>query len=225
MPVHASLLIIANAQTAATILEALEPQYWVTQQVELGDGSLSAAEQLEPSLVILDARQAGQSFADFCRTFRSVQGMRSVPLIALVESGACSELVAAGADECWTEPIDDPALHARLARLHRRSDLFRSSRLVRHGGIVLHLDRYVVCANGMTARLTESQVRVLQFFMENPSTFISRKQLLERVWRNENLEENTVAACVSRLGKVLASAGVAGSIRSLRTAGGYIFDG
>jgi len=222
-----SLLVVGGSDTAQKIARTVDPTCWKVESVELGAGALVAAVQRDPLTVILDAKEHCGSCAEFCRTFRSIHESPAAPLIALTREGRFNDrllMLEAGADDCWIEPIDTRELRLRLDAIHRRLHVATAHRLLRYGGIELDLDRYTVRAKGPPVQLTAMQLKVLQHFIENPGVTFSRKQLLERVWRNALLDEGAVTACILRTRRALAAAGAPNAIRNVRATGAYLLE-
>lgn len=222
-----ALLVVGGSDTARQIARTVDPTCWKVESVELGAGALVAAVQRDPVTVVLDAREHCGSCAEFCRTFRSIQDSPAAPVIALTKEGRSEDrllMLEAGADDCWIEPIDNRELRLRLDAVHRRLHAARARRLLRYGGIELDLDRYTVRAKGAPVQLTAMQLKVLRHFIENPGVTFSRKQLLDQVWHNAELDEGAVTACILRIRRALAAAGAANAIRNVRTTGAYVFE-
>lgn len=222
-----ALLVIGGSDSARKIARTVDPTCWKVEWVELGAGALVAAVQRSPSTIIVDAREHPRSCAEFCRTFRSIHEIPSGPVIALTGEGRSTDrllMLEAGADDCWIEPIDDRELRLRLDAVHRRLQSVPARRLLRHGEIELDLDRYTVRAKGAPVQLTAMQLKVLQHFIENPGVTFSRKQLLDKVWHNNDLDEGAVTACILRIRRALAAAGGPDAIRNVRTTRGYVFE-
>lgn len=220
----ARLLTIADESIASEITSLAQSEGWTAYQYELGSGSLAAAQRLRPDLVILDSRSASQSFGELCRCFRSIDELTGATLVALVSPGQpnYATLLEAGADECWSEPLDSQEFRIRLRAVYRRYQGLKASSVIRRGEVELDLDRYTVRSTGHPARLTSSQVTVLKYLMKNSGIFVSHKELLERAWGRSDLDSGAVRACMKRIRNALAATGAENVIRSVR--GGYLFD-
>jgi DNA-binding response OmpR family regulator len=150
--------------------------------------------------------------------------MASVPLVALVGARQSDrlELLEAGADDIWVDPVDSRELQVRLTGMYRRLHRSRPARVVRYGGVELDLDRYTVRFSGPPVKLTVKQVQVLQLLMENAGVVVSRTQLLENGWHNAELDGAVVRTFIKRLRQVLVVTGADDVIRS--ASGGYVFE-
>lgn len=223
MRMPARLLVIADHDTVDRISKVAPDEWWTIRSAELGT-SLKTTLLLRPDAIILDAREPGQSFAEFCRTLRSIEDMAHLPLVALVGAARANdlELLEAGVDDCWAERIESRQFVIRLMGIHRRLDRSRPPRILRHGEVELDLDRYTVRSSGSPVQLTARQLIVLQYLMERAGVSVSYRDLLERAWCNTELGEGAVRTCIKRLRRALTATGAVNVIRNV--SGGYLFD-
>jgi two-component system phosphate regulon response regulator PhoB len=219
------LLIVAEGEAAERIAGTINSTAWKIERVELGSGALVAAARLEPSAILLEARHDSEANVRFCGTLRAIDRTADVHLIALVGDAADRLLLLeAGADDCWAEPPGSREFELRLSSVHRRHRPGRSGRLLIQGDMELDLDRYTVRARRGLVQLTAMQLKVLRHFVENPGVIFSRGELLEQVWRNPDLDEGAVTACIVRIRRALAAAGSSSIIRNVRSTGGYLLE-
>lgn len=218
------LLIIADYDTMDLISQVARTDSWAVYGADLGTGSLNTVLNLKPEAIILDAREPSDGFAEFCRTIRSIEGMATALLVALIRPGEVDylDLLESGVDDCWSEATGTREFKVRLSGLHRRLHQAVSSRRIRRGDVELDLDRFTVRSNARSVQLTARQLNVLKYLMERTGVSVSNGELLERAWCNPELDEGAVRTCIKRLRQALSAAGAVNVIRNV--SGGYLFD-
>ncbi len=191
-----------------------------------GVGAIREIELSGPDVVILDAGHDFQAELQFFYSLRSVGGLWPTPVAALVDSDHRDLILPAldaGIDECVLSSLDPREVAARIRALARRSKLIANSERINFADIVLDPVSLKAWRAGRLIPLTIFQFRLLQFLMTHPGRVFTRRELLHRVWNNDNLEEGAVTACVVRLRRALTRAGESDLIRSARGVG-YALD-
>lgn len=223
-----TVLLIAGPTAAESLTSVLSATGWSVNAQPHGAKALVSAVQSHPSLIIIDARSDLEEAAQLCRSLRAVDDLSVTPIFAMLRDPSRSEtltMLEAGVDDCWVESEDNREFQLRLRAIDRRLRPNGASRLLRLNGIELDPDRYVVKANGSPVQLTAMQLKVLKHLMEHPGVTYSRRQLLEAVWQNPELDEGAVTACIARIRRALSVAGSgASAIRNVRSTGGYVFE-
>lgn len=132
-----------------------------------------------------------------------------VPVIILTSRDAWHERVdgfKAGADDYLGKPFHVEELIARVLALVRRSHDMPGQRL-QSGGLELDEERQQVrLSNGETITLTDTEFRLLRYFMLHPNRILSKTLLTEHVYeqdfdRDSNLIEVYVRRLRDKLGK------------------------
>lgn len=222
-----TVLLIADPDAAESLTPVFSSIGWTVRVQPPGATALVSAVQVQPHLIILDARSKVPVAAQLCRSLRAIDDLGSASIFAMVrdpERSDTLELLEAGVDDCWTEPEDHREFQLRLRAIDRRLRPNASTRLLRFNGIELDPDRYVVKANGLPVQLTAMQLKVLKHLMEHAGVTHSRRELLQAVWKNPDLDEGAVTACIARIRRALSATGNGDAIRNVRSTGGYVFE-
>jgi DNA-binding response OmpR family regulator len=186
--------------------------------------ALLAAAEKRPSAIVLDAREDCPLAAQLCLSLRSLEQLSGVPVIALTREEARDErllMLEAGADVCF---LDDEGreLVARLAKIERSSRKYNSNKVLRMDDLELDLDRYTIRSKSGFAHLSVLQLEVLRYLIERAGIVVSRRELLENVWRNTELNERAVTRHVARIRRALKSTHSSVVIRGLPHTSGYV---
>ena len=145
----------------------------------------------EVSLVVLDIMLPGMSGYAVCEALReSGEDMPILILSARTLSEDRTRGFDVGADQYMTKPFDLDELLSRIKNLltlyRRRAEgnhksLAQVSR-IEFGQAVVNFDTFEVTVEGKPLRLTQMQMKLLQYFVENEGRVIPRGELLRNIW-------------------------------------------
>ena len=111
--------------------------------------------------------------------------------------------LSSGADDYVTKPFSPLELLARIDALCRRlapMDEPDQSGCISHGPFRLNTRTRVLEKNGVKIRLTQIEYALMQLFMTNPGTALSRSEILAKVWGEAYFgEEKVVDVNIRRL--------------------------
>ncbi len=152
-----------------------------------GPGALTAYDDHEPDLVVLDLMLPGLDGLEVCRR---IQAQRPVPVLMLTAKVDESDVLVGlgvGADDYMTKPFRMREVVARVRALLRRVD--RAAELaasrqpaVTVGDLVLDRATRRAQVGGEQVHLTPLEFDVLAMLAEQPGTVRSRQSLMTEVW-------------------------------------------
>lgn len=202
----ATILIVEDEPSLIfTLRDTLENEGYQTLVAENGMDALKIVEETRPDLMILDVMLPGMSGFDVCRKIREKKLL--FPIIILTARDQEIDKVTGlniGADDYITKPFGVKELLARIQARLRRSDDYsgRKNDLIALGEVQLDLNEGVVRRPDGDQELTTREVEVLRFLAGFPNEPVTRKALLENVWRYEfssNTSTRTVDVHISKL--------------------------
>jgi len=185
-----------------TLRDTLENEGYQIQIAEDGNRALTILEENTPDLMILDVMLPGMSGFDVCKKIREKKML--FPIIILTARDQEIDKVTGlniGADDYITKPFGVKELLARIQARLRRSD-YNGKRpgKIELGDTVLDLDAALVRRPDKTIELTTREVELLRFLAGFPNEPVTRKALLENVWRYEHsTSTRTVDVHISKL--------------------------
>lgn len=174
-----------------------------------------------PDIVLMDLNLPSYNGFYWCSEIRKVS---DVPVVFLSSADDNMNIVMAmnmGADDFISKPFDFQVLLAKIRAILRRS---YGETLARHtveaGGVVLNLDDASAEAGGSKIELTKNEFLILKELMENAGRVVSREQLMERLWGNEEfIDDNTLTVNITRIRRKIEAAGLNDFIATKRGMG------
>ncbi len=179
--------------------------------IEAADGEegQNKFEQLDPCFVIMDLMMPKQSGEALCQRIRS-EWKSDVPIIMLTAKVDEQERINGlklGADDYVTKLFSPQELVVRVETVLRRTTN-RCSK-ISYRGITVKPLRGEVKYSGSVLPLTKHEFRLLYFLMKHPNQILSREQILEELYPNNEkmVIERTIDVHVSKLREKLGEAG------------------
>jgi len=220
-PAPARLLLVEDdRKLASTVRRGLVQEGYLVDLAHTGDDALAQASARDYDAVLLDVLLPGVDGHAVCRVLRERD--RWVPVLMLTALGEVTDRIRGldiGADDYLVKPFDFGELLARLRALIRRGPSERPAVLDVGGLRADPLTRVVTWA-GRTATLTPREFELLEFMLRRPGVVLSRAQLLEQVWADEQPgSQNVVDVYVGYLRRKLESPSAPPLLRTVRGAG------
>jgi DNA-binding response OmpR family regulator len=145
-----------------------------------------------PDLVVLDL---GLPDLDGADALRMLRGITDVPIIIATARDDESEIVRllrAGADDYMVKPFTGAHLDARVTSVLRRAG--RASRTepttLEVGRLRVDLGQRLAQLDGTPLNLTRKEFDLLAYLAARPGHVVSRRELLEEVWRQPSIGED-----------------------------------
>jgi len=185
-----------------------------------------------PDLVIIDIMLPGMSGLDVARSLRTDPRTGSIPILMLTAKAEEADQIAGlgtGADDYMTKPFSTKVLMARVEALLRRAALGAGAAggvdrgTLRLGPIVADLAAHQITVDGLEARMTLTEFRLLVALLQAPGRVVSRQDLISRVMGpGIVITTRTVDVHVAAIRRKLGVAG--GMIRTVRGVGYQLTD-
>jgi len=182
---HHLLLIRDDAVSIRPLKEALRDRGYTVaaaSQIEIGiDPSLADSFDL----IVIDHSEPRINAMEICAELRR-QNIEA-PVVVLTAPDQTKDRLAifkAGADDFLIKPINADELQVRVEALLLRAIRNKKQELsfYEFGGMKVDFVRCSLQRNSSTVSLSEREVRLLRYFVENRGKTISRSALLQRVW-------------------------------------------
>jgi len=211
------LVVDDDPMVATTIQRVLRPEGYEVDVVLGGQEAVDRVKQKRPDLVVLDVMMPGVDGFEVCRRLRAEDNL---PILLLTARGGTADRVRGldtGADDYLVKPFAYAELLARVRALLRRAAP-AAGEVLQFGGVSMDVEAREVQRGGRVIPLTAREFALLEHFMRHPRQVLTRAQLLDAVWVNEEADGNVVAVYVGYLrGKL----DVAGRPRLIHTMRGF----
>ena len=182
------ILVVEDDPSVQKILKRLlEAEGYAVEGHMDGRAGLDSFRAEVPSAAILDLHLPELSGKHLCKEMKAAEP--SIPIVIL--SASCElkdkvSLLEMGADDYITKPFSLRELLARMRVALRHSSPLASASKVVFGGVIVDFGKVDVTRDAESVVLTAHEFKTLQFFVQNPDRIITRAELLNKVWGNEN---------------------------------------
>ncbi|MBF0359043.1 MAG: response regulator transcription factor [Magnetococcales bacterium] len=164
-----------------------------------------------PDLVLLDIMLPDISGLEVCRQIRSFKSTSDISILILTAKGEEIDRVVGfelGADDYVVKPFSIRELKLRIGAILRRQQNSKttSKATITAGLIPLNRTTQSTVVAGEEVSLTSLEFRILDSLLANPGQFMSRDDLLKKVWGDKSgVRSRTVDVHVNRLREKLGS--------------------
>ena len=196
-------LVEDEEHLAQGLLFNLQAEGYQTHHEADGDAALEWLLHADPrpAAVLLDVMLPGRDGFSIVRALREAN--RFMPVLLLTARGRTEDVVegfASGADDYLPKPFDLNVLFARLGSLLRRTHWLGAPLVpqqgsmqqtrpggpeeqIRIGDRVIDFSSLEIRGGEHLVRLTVMEADLLRYLIDRPGRVVSRKELLEQVWR------------------------------------------
>lgn len=153
---------------------------------------LKMADSLQPDLVTLDLSLPDMDGIEVCRQLRASTNAYIIMLTARAEETDRLIGLEMGADDYMVKPFTSAHLDARLTSVLRRAG--RASRdeptVIDAGALRVDLGQRQAYLDEQPLTLTRKEFDLLAYLAARPGRVVSRRELLEEVWRQPSVGED-----------------------------------
>lgn len=196
------ILVIEDDEVIAELLrEGLEDAGYAVDIAQDGGRGLELALRGDYSLVVLDLMLPGRDGWSVCETLRRRRS--TVPIVMLTARDALDDRVRGlelGADDYLTKPFEFRELLARV-RAHLRRDKVHRSRVIQIADLEIDTGARTVRRAGKEIYLTPREYALLEALAANEGRTLTREEIVERVWNDDESYSNTVSVHITALRK------------------------
>lgn len=157
-------------------------------------------------LILLDINLPNANGFEICNTVKSKSNIKIIIITGRISDIDEVTGISLGADDYIKKPYHSGVLLARIKRLldsRTESNIvsYRETSLDIRTNIFKYLDEEVY--------LTVTEALLLAYLLERPNEIISRVDLIEHLWDNQNfIDDNTLSVNISRIRKKLEGIGL-----------------
>lgn len=200
------LIVEDDKHLAETIKSNLVSENYVVEIAEDGADGSFLGRTFNYDAIILDNSLPKKDGLTVCKEVRS--SGKNTPIVFLTIDGDMetkAEAFSSGADDYILKPFSLQELSFRLKAVTRRPNKINNTLLKIHD-LEMDTDKNFVMRGNKRLHMTRKEFGLLEFFMKNVGTILSRSLLMEHVWTaDSNPFSNTVEAHIRNLRKKLNS--------------------
>ena len=216
------LLAEDEKRMAAALVALLKQEKYDVDHFADGASALEALKSGMYDISVLDVMMPEMNGFEVARHARS-SGIKT-PILMLTARSQLDDKVTGldcGADDYLTKPFQTKELLARLRALSRRSTSFQDGNLC-YGDLSLDTSTATLSceSSGQSVRLSEKELRILEYMFSNQGQIMNREQLASKIWGFEDeAEYNNVEVYMTFTRKKLAFVGSKVEIKAVRGLG------
>ncbi len=192
------LLIEDEKRMAQALREILRQEKYDVDHFSDGIDGLAALETGTYDIAILDVMLPGKNGFDIALEARKHN--IKTPILMLTAKGELEDKVTGldcGADDYLTKPFMTKELLARLRALCRRN-INTPDGSLSFGDITLDKETSTLRCQEYSVRLSEKELRILEYLIANQGQILTREQLTVKIWGfDNNAEYNNVEVYMS----------------------------
>lgn len=214
------LLVEDDMDLAELVIEYLEAESIQCDIAYNGVMGLNLLEtnQYQYDVMITDIMMPKMDGYALCDAIRN-QGV-SIPCLMLTARDQLEDKLLGfdkGADDYLVKPFELAELVARIRVLARRQE--KQGQILQVGDLVLNSDNKTVLRNGKSINLSHTEWKLLEYLMRQSPTVVSRQQIEEWVWPDEEPSKDAYKMLVYRLRKAIDSDDVQPLLHTIRGRG------
>jgi DNA-binding response OmpR family regulator len=208
IPDRPILVVDDDAKIVRLVRTYLERDGFAVVTAADGPAALDAIERHRPALVVLDLMLPELDGRAVIRAVRRDDQAAATPILVISARGSTADRIAGfedGADDYLPKPFSPAELVLRVKSILRRTAAATPDAAIRAplalADLLVDLDRHEVTRDGTSIPLTRVEFRLLATLIEAGGRVLSRDQLLDAVYGQDQSEvlDRTVDVHVGRL--------------------------
>ena len=210
------LIVEDEALIARALKEALEAEGYVVDHADRGDDGLWQATENSYDAIILDIMLPGLNGYKICRELREAGNQTPIMMLTAKDGEFDqAEGLDLGADDYMTKPFSLTVLQARLRAMLRRGPSERPA-ILSAGDLVLDPGARTCHRGESQIDLTPREFSLLRYLLHRVDEPVSKRDLLEHVWADEEADVNVVQVYVGYLRRKIDEPFACQSIETVR---------
>jgi len=200
------LLVEDEVGLSDALIQIFRKNKYIADACYDGESGLDNALSDIYDMIVLDVMLPKMNGLDVLREIR--RHKLTTPVLLLTAKDSVADKVAGldvGADDYLTKPFSTDELLARIRSLYRRKSNVICENALHWSDLTLNLSTYELFCGEHSMKLGLKEFSMMELFMKNGSTILSKETLIIKIWGYESdAENNNVEVYVSFLRKKLA---------------------
>ena len=187
-----------ETKLALLLSDYLHKEDYQTSVYENGTEALSALQQKQPDLILLDLMLPGTDGMTICREIRKMSAVPIIMMTARVEEIDRLLGLELGADDYICKPYSPREVVARVKVVLRRTGPTQTT--LTDENFVLEENEATVKVKGQVCSLTQIELGLLKTMVAHPGRIYNREQLMHRIYTdNRIVSDRTIDSHVKKL--------------------------
>lgn len=205
------LLVEDEIELATTLQRILNQEGYQVEISSDGEEAFNLALREDYDLLILDWMLPHKSGLEICQQIRRHPYLVNTPVLFLTAKDTLDDRVLgldAGADDYLMKPFELRELLARVRALLRRVNINlpdsqetenKEETRVKVADLEIEIDNQIAYRNGRMIKLSEKEVKLLQFFSQNLHQLVTQEEIYNYLWSSEEAPSSNVVVAMVRL--------------------------
>lgn len=208
---HAVLIVDDDPHIREVIDFALQKAGYRTYMAADGVQALTAVEQHQPALMVLDIGMPEMDGLEVCRRLRQTSQLPILFLSAREDEIDRVVGLEIGGDDYVTKPFSPRELVARVQAILKRSTPKAQSdvpeKTLQHGDLVLDTESFTVRWRSVSVELTAMEFALLKTLLKHPQRVFTRDDLMDKAYNNVVVSDRTIDSHIRHIRTKCAIAG------------------
>lgn len=178
MPSPTTILLVEGARPAVSLAPLLESKGYHVTRASNGREAVNRLRSEAPALVVVDCTTLHTDGLKICADLRA--HVESLSIVLVVRPETDTDQITC-ADSILARPFTPRKLLNRIARLLPNS----TGEVLTRGNFTLNIGSRCLWIGKTENHLTPMQTRLLEAFMRHPDEVLTRKYLMQNVWKTD----------------------------------------
>lgn len=183
-----------------SIKEYLEDIDFNVDDFENGDDALDAIYEKRYDLLLLDIRVPGMDGFELVKTIR--QSNINTPVMILTSLTDISDLSKGyelGCNDYLKKPFDLRELKYRMEQLIKSNCFSSNKNIIKLNKYNFDIQKNILYTSDETIDLTQKEMEVISFLIQNRGIYVSIESLHENIWANKDVQYADIRMCIKRI--------------------------
>ncbi len=204
------VLIVDDEPQIRLLLKEFLSDTFETEFASNGNEAVRVSAAIRPDVILMDVMMPDLDGISAVQKIRQNENTKHIPILMLTAANTSRQRIQAfelGADDYISKPFEIEELLARinskLSRAKQLQDL--PPEKIEVSNLVMDLRSQEVYIDGEILELGPVEYGILELFLIRQGTVVSRKEIMEKVWKDEKKSDRLIDAHLTSLRKKISN--------------------
>jgi DNA-binding response OmpR family regulator len=204
------ILVVDDEPQIRMLLKEFLSEHFEVELASNGNEAVAMAVELLPDAILMDVMMPDLDGISAVQKIRENETTRKTPILMLTAANTQRQRMRAfsfGADDFISKPFDVAEIICRIqSKLARAKEFQRETpgQKLEAANLVMDLRGYEVFLDGDVLELGPVEFGILELLLKNLGAVVSRKQIMDQVWKDEKKSDRLIDAHLTSLRKKLS---------------------